>query len=1125
VSEPQRTENAPPEAAGRAVGEVLFGRDEHLAQVRQAVARAAARDPAVLVVAGETGVGKSSLLAAALRGGAATVLSGLCVPLLGQDMPFAPLVQALRDVDRGPAGVGTGRPPELQRLVAAGEPDGGASPPDLAAPLTGSGQVRLFEAVLRLLADLGQGSVDGRPVPPVVLLLEDVHWADRSTLDLVSFLARNVTSERLLVALSVRTDGLGRGDGFSGWLAELDRLPRCRTLRLDRLDREATAGQLAALLGRPPDRRLLDLLHDHAAGNPLFTELLLPWAVDPTRPLPTTLRDLLGARFAALPERTRRVLEVASVIGRAVGLDVLAAVAAAPEDEVEAELRPAVDRQLVDPGPGTGYSFRHPLFREVLAAELLPGDRRRLHARAARALSESRTLDPEPSFTRAAEVARHWESAAEPELAFRAAVVAGLAASEVAAYREADQLLGRAVQLWRRSSDVGLPGSAFADLPLDDVGLLAQAAQAAHLVGDDARAVDLAEQAALCSDPSGRAAVLERLGAYCFEAGRHEQADAAYREALDLLPSTPATPARARIYAGMALLAMGWSRLDDARTWCAQALTMARELGERGAEGRALNVHGVVTAFDGDLETGLASLRGSLRIAEDLSEPDDLALASIDLSYVLVVFGRYDEAAEVCRSGLAALHRFGGAGLKGDFLRANAADALMRGGGWDEAEQLVADSPAQPRGMLDFPIVQVRARLAIGRGDLATAGHLVEVLRRLLDEHEAPDAWRRELAETEVELALWRQAPDDAARLSQAALAALADGDEGRFAGPLVWLRARALADVAEQAAARRDDRELARVRRLGEELAAQRDGSARDADRPEDVALAAPDADRPEDVALAATVDAELRRLAGADAAPAWRAAVRLWARLAPGLPLAYARWREAEALVATRGSFELTVRSVRAAAAAASTLRARSLLAEVTQLARVARVDLLSAEPDPEPPVRSGERGRPGATLVPGPAIPVPRTATAPGGRTGVGAGGRAGVGAGGRAGVGAGGRAGVGAGRAGGRAGAGGGGTADGAARTGGAGAGGGPAGGPGADVGLTPREREVLTALVAGRTNGEIARTLFISVKTASVHVSNILRKLDVPNRSEAARLGYRLGLADDPDGGGPGEAAH
>jgi len=76
-----------------------------------------------------------------------------------------------------------------------------------------------------------------------------------------------------------------------------------------------------------------------------------------------------------------------------------------------------------------------------------------------------------------------------------------------------------------------------------------------------------------------------------------------------------------------------------------------------------------------------------------------------------------------------------------------------------------------------------------------------------------------------------------------------------------------------------------------------------------------------------------------------------------------------------------------------------------------------------------------------------------------------------------------------------------------------------------VGLTPREREVLTALVAGRTNGEIARTLFISVKTASVHVSNILRKLDVPNRSEAARLGYRLGLADDPDGGGPGEAAH
>jgi DNA-binding CsgD family transcriptional regulator/tetratricopeptide (TPR) repeat protein len=1167
---PQDASAAPGTATADADG--LFGRDQDLARLRSALRRATEGEAAVVVVAGETGVGKSSLLNAVLRPDAATVLSGSCVPLLGQDLPFAPVVQALRGLNRGrggggrsgaeragggprgarpdgarPGGAGQGGagqggagqggagqggaggagqrlPAELARLMAEDPaatdvPESGQSLSAAEVPLTGAGQVRLFEAVLALLGSLGDVDAE-QPAAPVVFVLEDVHWADRSTLDLVAFLARNVTTERLLVALSVRTDGLARGDPFTGWLAELDRLPVCDTLRLERLDRAATADQVAALLGRPPDQTLVDLLVDRAAGNPLFTEQLLPWATDPTRPLPTTLRDLVGARFGALPEQTRRVLDVASVLGRAVGLDLLAAVAGTSEEEVESALRPAIDRQLVDPGPGTGYSFRHPLFREVLASELLPGDRRRLHARAAQVLSDPVTSDSTPAATRQAEVARHWESAAQPELAFRAAVVAGLSASEVSAYQEADRLLDRAVRLWREPGSA-LPATAFTGLPLDDVGLLAQTAQAAHLVGDDVRAVALAEDAvASCADPVRRAGVLERLGAYCFDAGRAERAEEAYQAALQLLPSDPPTPTRARTYAGRAMLAMGWSRLDDARGWCGEALRLARAVGERAAEGKALNALGVVTAFDGDVASGVALLRRSLRIAEELSDPDDLALASIDLSYVLVVVGRYAEAVDVCRSGLATLQRVGGVGLKGDFLRANAGDALLRLGRWDEADELVAGSPERPRGMLDFPILQLRARLAICRGDLAEAAGWVDMLADILREHEVPDAWRREFAETQVELALWLHRPDDAAELSREALTAVLDGDESRFAGQLLWLRARALADVAEKAAARRDDTEVARARQAGKLLATQA------AALRAGLALVTP---WPEDEALAALMDAELQRLSGgaapsADAtAPAWTEAVRRWRNLAPGLTLGYARWREAEAVVAARGPFSDSVRAVRAAADTAAGLQARALLAEVEQLARVARVDIgavsVVAEPADSVAARAstpgaGRRSAPGAgrPSVPGagrPSAPASgqptRTAASrpplPGPRT-------------------------DGAARAAGLSGTTNPGPADAhgppspratrsATSASGAASGGRPAGAA-SDIGLTPREQEVLAALVAGRTNGEIARTLFISVKTASVHVSNILRKLDVPNREQAARLGYRLGLADAGD---------
>jgi len=969
----------------------LLGRDRELRVLGETLRTVAEGQPSVVVVTGEAGVGKTSLLRLALGSVPAIVLTGNCIPIAGEGMAFAPVMQALRD-----------RSPNFPAAIPWAGPTS-----DDDVPLSSSSQVRLFESVLSQL-------FDPAPSDPIVLVIEDIHWADRSTLDLVAFLVRNVRTQPLLLVLSVRSDDLPRRHPLRSWLAELDRLPHVTRLTVHRLGILDTAAQMQVLLDREPEPELVTMVHERSAGNPLFTELLMPWVGDPGRQLPETLRDLVGARLAALPDPTRRMLEVASVIGRTCPLDLLSSVAHESAEAVEEALRAAVDRQLVEPGSATDYSFSHPLVREILEADLLPGERRRLHAEAARELARVPAQDPHEQFALAGRIARHWDVAGVPDLAFVAAVRAGLAAGQVFAFAESDEYLTRALALRSRvGTDV------FADLPIDPAELVAQASQAAHLVGDGIRAVRLtAEAIELSADPAQRSRILERRGAYCFYAGLADEASAAYQGALDLLPAEPESAARARVFAGLAMLAMGWSRMDEAQQHCQEAIRIARAVGATREEGRAQNALGVICAHRGEFTEGIEHSRSALRIASELADPDELALAYIDLAHVLGLAGHFDEAVDACREGYEELARVGLVRQSGSFLQANAAESLVKSGRWAEAEEVLTAARGRlSGGLLAWPPLAISARLALGRGDLPQAQAYLHRAQTVIDGGGAPDPWVRLMIELEAELSLEQARPDEARAKALAGLDLVQGTDEEAFAGQLVGLAARAVADQAETARARRsvtaESAALDALDRLIERAGALVPDPL---DGPAHSVLAGG--------ATASTIAAELlrgRAGPGPGQADAWAVAAAAWRDVGQPLPEAYCCFREAEALVLSKQTGERVVSAVRRAHDAASSLGAAAIATEAEHLARWGRIEL-GGDPTTSLP------GQEGAVL-----------------------------------------------------------------------------------ELGLTPREVEVLEGLVAGRTNREIAESHFISVKTASVHVSNILRKLGVAHREEAARVAHRLGV--------------
>jgi DNA-binding CsgD family transcriptional regulator len=707
------------------------------------------------------------------------------------------------------------------------------------------------------------------------------------------------------------------------------------------------------------------------------------------------------------------------VIGRVTRLSTLARLVELPEEEVENRLRPAFDQHVLEVRHGNTVGFRHPALREVVYAELLPAERARWHRAAAQALTSADQENP----TAAGEVARHWYLAGDLPAALVASVRAGHAAERIYAFADAKVCFTRAAELLDAvAAEPGLEATEVARLSRPV--LLEHAAQAASLIGDHAEAVHLTTEAlADVHDPAARAHLLERLGAFEFIAGRGDRAQAAYQEALGLLPTEEDSPLACSLHAGTALVAAAWSRLDEAREAGHRALEMARRTGARREEGVALDALGVAAAQSGDPDTGADLLRRSLALALEEDNPDDVGVVYVNLTHVLGLANRMDELVPVAREGIEAVRRRGLLRQYGGLLMSNLGEALIKSGRLDEAEQTVRTALADlPRGIQAAPALLQSGRLAMIRGDLPLAWERIEQARVIVEAESAPDAWQREVYEALAEAELWSGRPAAAYELAVDGLRLCCVGDEARFGGIMVMLGLRALADQSEKL--RPHDHDRKRVRRERAELLDL-------AGRLDPDPLVHTEGPTAESLPVALTCRAELTRLDGgsaaagsADRVAAWQRAAESWRAAGRPWGAAYARWRDAEARLRV-GVDADTIAALRAAWQQAVALDAGRLQEELRALGRWYRVDLVSTSRTEEP------------------AVPLE--------------------------------------------------------------------------SFGLTSREREVLAGLAAGRTNQEIADSLFVSSKTASVHVSNILRKMEVSGRQEAARIAHRLGFGRADEG--------
>jgi DNA-binding CsgD family transcriptional regulator len=981
-----------PPMATRMTSSRFVGRAGQLAELEAALRDAREGRPSLALVAGESGVGKSRLvqeLADRVREEGAVVLSGDCVDLGEGELPYAPLVSALRWLvrDEDPSlGV---LPPHLRSALGAILP-GLREPADHAE----ASQASVFEALLALLDAVGDGE-------PVLLTIEDVHWADSSTRAFLSFLSRTICHERLLVAATYRSDELYRRHPLRPLLAELARDPAARMLDLPPFTREELVDQLGGILAGPPDPGLVERVWARSEGNALFTEEILAAGLDGRGPLPPTLRDALMLRVESLSPQTQEMLRWLACRTHT-DHELLAAVSGLDPGDLRAALREAVTSQILVAEAEGAYAFRHALLREVVHDDLLPGERSEIHTALARAL-EDRIAAGDAGAHVTAQAAHHWMAAGDQRAALAAAVRAAAAAERVDAYGEAHSLLERALGLWQHvDSPEALVGAS-------RVELLLRAADAAEASGEGFRFEALVraalEQVDPAREPRGVASLLGRLHRVQWELGRQEESIETLDRALALLEPFEPRGELAGLLAAKARARMLQARNREAIEAGREAIEVARSVGDVAAEAQALNAIGVALAAAREVDEGIAALREARTLAREHELDDQIERSSVNLADTLNLEARSEEALAIAREGLEeAVAR----GRPHTWLALQVAEVEFALGHWRAAAAAMPDERRRYWGTTLVHYRVRRAEQALGRGDDAAARVELDAAARAAEDSTEPQFlaplgdYRAELERRAGDVSAARAAvgealdrieycSEDLARIAQVAAAGV-----------------RVEADEAERARDRRDE--------TGERVARER--AAAMAER---VLLAAEDGG-PVVRAQRALAEAELARAEDREDAALWDAAAAAWSDVGRPYPEAYARSRQAEALAAARDR-EGAERAAAAALETARELGSAWLVAEVEGLALRARLRV----DRPEAPERAD--GRPAAEDP-----------------------------------------------------------------------------------FGLTARERDVLELVAAGATNREIGTRLHMAEKTASVHVSRILAKLDVRSRTEAAAVAHRHGMA-------------
>jgi DNA-binding CsgD family transcriptional regulator/tetratricopeptide (TPR) repeat protein len=952
--------------AARLSSSELIGRADEFAFLTAALAQVRAETAQIVLVGGEAGVGKSRLVTDFVDAlpPDVRVLTGYCLELRQAVLAFAPLVGILRQLSEqlGPERTQQLYGRELQRFL----PDHSATAERSTHPTS-----ELFGALYGLLASLAEGG-------PLVLVVEDLHWADRSTLDLISYLARELEGTRVLLIGTYRADEMRRSHPLRPVLAELNRLPNVSRLDVEPLGDREVARLLAAISGTDlPDRLAAEVI-ERAEGNPFFAEELLAAVGD--RGVPPALRDILTTRLDALPDQAQEVLRIAAAAGRRVDHRLLSEVAPLSPDELDQGLRDAVEHGVIVPD-GFGYRFRHALLQEAAHEQLLPGERTRLHAAFADALSREPQLAAAGADSVDAEIAYHALQAMDVDRAYPATVAAGYRARDLLAYPEALQHFERALDLLPRVSP---------DVPTDpEWRLLSLASECAD---EPDTMIKYAKRAIALLDPVQDAEILgQELGELSWKywaAGRLDSALETSAQALELLRPEP-TVARAATLAHRSRLLMFAARYEEAAEVGTEAVTAARAAAADRQLSLALNSLGSSLGNLGQ-EEGLALLRESIDVGIR-GQTTEAIRGFNNLGSVLTSpFDRVADAERVQRDGIRYAEEHRAISGASSFLRLEHANALIRLGRWDEADEELLGLPLLG-GVLEQYYDITRMLLLSLRGRYRDA---VDVARKMgggVDEAgDSPQA-AGPIIEALLRLQIAGHWPEPVP-IPDMVRATAVDPD----VFPVAAWRARA-------ALARLDDDGQDAVRAKVDDILGELDATRR---MPRATGVVAATLDN-----WIAVVLAERSRIDRTDP-ELWEAALAAMRRRVQAEYEMYAQFRLAEAHVA-HGNSDRATAELGAAYERATRLGAEPLADDMRSFARRTRLRL------------------------PGVAAPAVNL---------------------------------------------------------------------------LTARETDVLGLVAMGLTNREIGKRLFISEKTASVHISNLMAKLGVTNRTQAVHVARERGIA-------------
>jgi DNA-binding CsgD family transcriptional regulator len=405
----------------------LLGRERERAELYDALACALKGDPQTVVVGGDAGIGKTTLVTDLARRAeelGVTVAVGHCLDIEAGSS-FAPVGEAVSELVARVADPDSR--PCARRMRALLDPDTPRSPEPF-----------------RVLEDLRQTVLEAASAGPVLLVLEDMHWAEGSTQDFAVALSRTARG-RLMFVLTVRREDVHRRHPARRTLAEISRVPGARHVDLDPLDADSIAVIVRTHSDGSPDPALVRSVLIRSEGNPLYAEELAEAGL---RPIPGHLADLLLARVDVLAPGPRELIRIASVDGTRVDTDTLVDLARVDQAQLEAFLRELLDANLLR-GAGDSLAFRHGLLREAVYDDLLPDERTRLHADLAAIIQARVDLDPDPGLSALSRLAFHWSAAHDLPRSMAASVRAGLAAKRVGA-AEAIGHLERALSLWDR---------------------------------------------------------------------------------------------------------------------------------------------------------------------------------------------------------------------------------------------------------------------------------------------------------------------------------------------------------------------------------------------------------------------------------------------------------------------------------------------------------------------------------------------------------------------------------------------------------------------------------------------------------------------------------------------------